>query len=128
MQIKRADNSVIKKRKINFKTLQSYDDNKVKQAVNYLKEEIANNFVSHFDNISYVLKQQKDRNINFSSYNKNTGCISDCKRLKKKLTKIGLKTYFASCKANGFSNPAGDALVQEAHVFLLYPALKNEKV
>lgn len=128
MQIKRADNSVIKKRKINFKTLQSYDDNKVKQAVNYLKEEIANNFVSHFDNISYVLKQQKDRNINFSSYNKNTGCISDCKRLKKKLTKIGLKTYFVSCKANGFSNPPGDALVQEAHVFLLYPALKNEKV
>lgn len=128
MEIKRSDNSIIKKRKINFKTIDSYDEYKIKQAIEYLNNEITHNFVSHFDNISYVLQQKNDKNAKFSNYNKNTGCISDCKRLKKKLSKIGLKTYFVSCKANGFSNPAGDALVKEAHMFLVYPSLKNEKI
>lgn len=128
MIIKRSDNSIIKKRRINFKTIDHYDEDKIKQAIKYLNNEITNNFVSHFDNITYVLEQKDDKNIKFSNYNKNTGCISDCKRLKKKLNKIGLKTYFISCKANGFSNPAGDALVKEAHTFLLYPSLKNGKI
>lgn len=128
MKIKRNDNSIIKKRKINLENLETYDDNKIKQAVECLNSEITNNFISHFDNIAYTFKKRNDRNHKFSNYNKNTGCISDCKRLKKKLSKIGLKTYFVSCKANGFSNPAGDSLIKEAHVFLIYPTLKNEKV
>lgn len=127
MKIIRNDNSIIKKRKINFNNIEYYDENKVKQGVEYLKSEIKNNFVSHFDIITYIL-HKNNNNIKFSSYNKNTGCISDCKRLKKKLSKIGLKTYLVSCKANGFSNPAGDNLVKESHVFLLYPAIKNKKI
>lgn len=128
MKIIRNDNSIIKKRKINFNNIENYDKNKIKQGVEYLNQEINNNFVSHFDNINYILHKKNNNNTKFSSYNKNTGCISDCKRLKKKLNKIGLKTYLISCKANGFSTPAGDALVKESHVFLLYPTIKNKKI
>lgn len=128
MKIIRNDNSIIKKRKINFNNIEYYDEDKIKQGVEYLNQEIKNNFVSHFDNINYILHKINNNNPKFSSYNKNTGCISDCKRLKKKLNKIGLKTYLISCKANGFSNPAGDDLVKESHVFLLYPSIKKEKI
>lgn len=127
MKIKRNDNSIIKKRKINFNNIETYDEVKVKQAIEYLNNEITNSIVSNFDNIAYVL-QKNDKPVKFTTYNKNTGCISSCKRLKKKLSKIGLKTYFISCKATDFSNQAGNELVKEAHVFLLYPSLKNEKL
>ena len=124
MKIKRDDNTLIKKRKINLKSLEPYDENKVSKAVEYLNNEITNSFTSHFDNIAYVL----DKKDNFSSCNKNTGCISDCKRLKKQLNKFGLKTYYVSCKANGFSNPAGDSFIKESHVFLIYPSIKNKNL
>ena len=127
MEIKRNDNSIIKKRKINFKNIKAYDELKVKQAVEYLNNEITNSLVSNFDNITYVF-EKKDKPMKFATYNKNTGCISSCKRLKKKLNKIGLKTYFVSCKATDFSNQAGNEFVKEAHIFLLYPSLKNEKL
>ena len=118
MEIKRNDNSIIKKRKINFNNIKVYDEVKVKQAVEYLNNEITNSIVSNFDNIAYVF-QKNDKPIKFATYNKNTGCISSCKRLKKKLSKIGLKTYFISCKATDFSNQAGNEFVKEAHIFLL---------
>lgn len=128
MEIKRNDNSFIKKRKINFNNIDTYDKGKIRQATKCLNNQVTNNFVSHFDNINYVLQHKNDSSVKFSNYNKNTGCISDCKRLKKQLSKIGLKTYFVSCKANGFSNSAGDDFVKEAHVFLIYPSLKNGKI
>lgn len=87
-----------------------------------MKKEIFSSFVSHFSNVSYMLGKT---NI-FST--KNNSCISECQKLKKELKKIGLKTYFVSCQANGFSNPAGDFFVKEAHVFLIYPSLRNNKV
>lgn len=87
-----------------------------------MKKEISTSFVSHFDNISYML----GKTTIFST--KSNGCISECQKLKKELKKIGLETYFVSCQANGFSNPAGDFFVKEAHVFLIYPSLRNGKV
>lgn len=124
MKIIRYNNSAIKKKKIDLNKLTLYDKEKVKYAINLLEQEIDNSFVSHFNYISYALKEDN----NTSSHIKNSGCISDCKRLKAKLKQIGLETYYVSCKAKGFSNPAGDALVKEAHIFLVYPAIKNKKV
>ena len=127
MEIRRSDNSVIKKRKRNFKNIEPYNELKVKQAIKYLNNEITNGITSNFDNITYAL-QKKNKTTKFATYNKNTGCISSCKRLKKELSKLGLKTYFVSCKATDFSNPAGNEFVKEAHVFLVYPSLKNNKL
>ena len=78
MEIKRNDNSIIKKRKINFKNIKAYDELKVKQAVEYLNNEITNSLVSNFDNITYVF-EKNDKPMKFATYNKNTGCISSCK-------------------------------------------------
>lgn len=128
MIIRRENGSLIKKRRINFKNLDEYDEKKFNQAIIYLEDEIKNSFVSHFDNVSYTLEQFKKKNINFLDYNKNTGCITECKNLSNKLKKIGLKTYFVSCRAKVFSNQAGDALVKEAHVFLLWPTLRNKQI
>jgi len=122
MKIIRENNTIIKKRKINLQQLEEYDQNKINQAIKLLKKEISTSYISHFNNISYMLGKT---NI-FS--NKNNGCISQCQKLKKELKKIGLKTYFVSCQANGFSNPAGDFFVKEAHVFLIYPSLRNNKI
>lgn len=122
MQLMRENNTIIKKRKINLNKLENYDEEKIKKATKCLQNIISNSFVSHFNNISYFL----GKTSTFS--NNTTGCISECKKLKKELNALGLKTYFISCKANGFSNPAGDFFVKEAHVFLLYPSLKNKKV
>lgn len=122
IKIIRENNTIIKKRKINLQRLEEFDQNKINQAIKYLKKGISTSFVSNFDNISYMLGKT---NI-FST--KNNGCISECHKLKKELKKIGLKTYFVSCQANGFSNPAGDFFVKEAHVFLIYPSLRNKKV
>ena len=124
MNIKRPDNSYIKKRKINLNNLDKYDENKIKQATQFLENVINKSYVSHFDNISFLLNQDN----NTLKELKNSGCINECKVLKKQLKKIGLKTYYISCQANGFSNPAGDSLVKEAHVFLLYPSIKNNKI
>ena len=75
MEIKRNDNSIIKKRKINFKNIKAYDELKVKQAVEYLNNEITNSLVSNFDNITYVFEKKDkpivnvnnflDKNVNF---------------------------------------------------------------
>lgn len=128
MEIRRGNNSIIQKKKINLTNLPLYDDEKVRFAIRLLRKQIDDSFVWHFDYISYVLKEQKDVNIKISSYIKNSGCISDCKKLKSQLKQVGLQTYYVSCKANGFSNPAGDLLVKEAHTFLVYPSLRNNKL
>lgn len=122
MKIIRENDTIIDKRKINFQQLEKYDPTKIEQAIQILKKEISLSFVSHFDNISYLLGRTKS----FST--KNNGCISACQKLKKELEKLGLETHFVSCQANGFSNPAGDYFVKEAHVFLVSPALRNNKV
>lgn len=122
MKINRENNTIIKKRKINLQRLEKYDQNKINLATQYLKREISTSYVSHFNNVSYLL----GKTTVFST--KNSGCINECQKLKKELKKLGLKTYFVSCQANGFSNPAGDFFVKEAHVFLIYPSLRNNKV
>ncbi len=77
MKLIRENNTIIKKRKINLQKLENYDESKMKQAIQYLRNEISNSFVSHFDNISYML----GKTTTFST--KNNGCISECQKLKK---------------------------------------------
>ena len=125
MQIQRNNNSIIQKKQIEFTKLDIFDEKKIILANKILKDTINNTFVSHFDYISYSLKYFDEE---FSKYNENIGCVSDCIKLKKELKKIGLKTYFVTCKTNGFLNPKGDDLVKEAHTFLIYPCLKNNKL
>jgi ABC-type Zn uptake system ZnuABC Zn-binding protein ZnuA len=127
MEILRSE-SKIKKRKINLKNLEPYNKEKIKLAQQRLNQVIENSFVSHFDNVTYFFQKQKNKDIKFSKFNKNTGCISECKKLKKELKDIGIKTYFVSCNANGFSNKSGDNLVKEAHVFLINPSQRNGKI
>lgn len=126
MKIIRDNNSIIKKRKINLDKLPIYDDKKIQIAIKMLNQTIEESFISHFNYISYALKEEN--NCKITTFLKTSGCISDCKRLKTKLKKLGIETYYVSCQANGFSNPAGDLLVKEAHVFLVSPSLKNNQI
>lgn len=82
MEIIRENNTIIKKRKINLQQLEEYDQNKINEATKYLKKEISSSFVSHFDNISYML----GKTTTFST--KNNSCISECQKLKKELKKL----------------------------------------
>lgn len=58
MEIRRSDNSVIKKKKKNFNNIETYDEFKIKQAIEYLNNEITNNITSNFDNVAYVLQKK----------------------------------------------------------------------
>lgn len=104
MIIKRENDSFIKKVKINFNNLDEYDEKKIKKATSLLNDTIDNSYICQFENIECALQNEK----NSSFCNKNSGCISQIKKLKKKLKSIEIKTFCISCKANGFSNPAGD--------------------
>ena len=125
MIIRRGNNTVIKKRKIDLRKLDIYDEKKITKAKELLEEAINESYVCHFENITYALNSN---NKDSSFFNKHSGCTSQVQELKKMLKRIGIKTYYVSCKANGFSTPNGDLLVKEAHVFLIYPTLKNNKI
>lgn len=126
MKLYRDDQTFIEKRKINLEDLELYDEEKVKLATVYLNQYVEESLVNQFDYISYVLEDHKKSD--FASYNPNTGCISDNKKLYQKLKELGMKTYFVSCKASGYSNKAGDNIIKEAHIFLIYPSIRNNRI
>ena len=132
MKIYRKDNSFILKRKIDLKYLDNYDEEKIKKAKEYLKEVINNNVVDDFIFLEEIMKLTNN-NIKETYENyQNKICYNCCTSLssilKNKLDKILGKTYFVTCKSIGFSTPNGDKIIKEAHTFLIYPCLKNNKI
>ena len=121
MKVQRLDKTFIYKRKINFKNIDIYDINKINLISNLLNEEINNTFIDQFEYVSFVLN-------NKSKYNINSGCVSQIKHLKSVLKKHEIITYPVSTKASNFSTELGDKIIKEAHMFLIYPTIKNNKL
>ena len=129
------DDFQIIKRRINLDNLEEYDFKKIKKSEKILKETISNTLVNDFAFLIKLNKISSNKGITLEeAYNSYKGeiptidCIGLSKILKDRLKKIGIKTYFITCKANGFSTKYGDSLIKEAHTFLIYPCKKNKKL
>ena len=128
------DDFQIIKRRINLDNLEEYDFKKITKSEQILKETISNTLVNDFAFLIKLNKISLNKGITIEeAYNNYTGeiptidCIGLSKILKEKLNKIGINTYFITCKANGFSTKYGDSLIKEAHTFLIYPCKKKKK-
>ena len=129
-----TNNFKISKRKIDLNNLDLYDSKKIKSSKKLLKETISNTLVNDFNFLIKLNKISTVEGITIEeAYNKYKGeiptvdCIGLSKILQEKLKQINMETHFITCKAHGFSTKYGDSLVKEAHTFLLYPCIKNNK-
>ena len=132
MKIYRNNNTFILKKKIDLIHLDNYDENKFNKAKECLKKIINYTVVDDFKFLEELMKLSNS-NIK-ETYNnfKNKVCYNCCTSLsvmlKNKLDKILGKTYLVTCKSIGFSTPKGDKKIKEAHTFIIYPCLKNNKI
>ena len=131
MKIYREDNTFILKKKIDLKHLDNYNEEKINKAKDCLKKIINDTVVDDFKFLEDLM-QLSNNNIK-ESYNnfKNNICYNCCTSLslmlKQELDKVLGKTYLVTCKSIGFSTPNGDKKIKEAHTFIIYPCLKNNK-
>ena len=132
MKIYRDNKTFILKRKIDLKHLNNYDEEKISKAKNCLKKIINETVVDDFIFLE-ELRKLSNNNIkeNYNNF-KNNVCYNCCTslsvNLKKELDKILGKTYLVTCKSIGFSTSNGDKKIKEAHTFVIYPCIKNNKI
>ena len=132
MKIYRDNNTFILKKKIDLKHLDNYDEEKIKKAKNCLKKIIDETVVDDFKFLEELMKLSNDNLKEIYDNFKNNICYNCCtslsKMLKQELDKILSKTYLVTCKSIGFSTPNGDKIIKEAHTFIIYPCLKDNKI
>ncbi len=132
MKIYRDNNTFILKKKIDLKHLDNYNEEKINKAKDCLKKIIDEIVVDDFKFLEELMKLSNN-NIKETYDNfKNSTCYNCCtslsSMLKKELDKILGKTYLVTCKSIGFSTPNGDKKLKEAHTFIIYPCLKDNKI
>ena len=132
MKIDRDNNTFILKKKIDLKHLDSYDEEKINKAKDCLKKVIDETVVDDFKFLEELMKLSNNNIKETYDIFKNNSCYNCCTSLslmlKRKLDKILSKTYLVTCKSIGFSTPKGDIKLKEAHTFIIYPCLKDNKI
>ena len=134
MKIKRENTFDIVKEKIDLNTIPKFSFFKYSLSKHILKKVINREVIDTFDFITIVRKscngninnlQKKWEVKDFKDVKYN--CYYLCKVLKKKLENIGINCKYVSYQANGFSTPAGDEIIKEAHISLVWITKKNNK-
>lgn len=131
MNISRNTYTPIKKEKItsfiDYKTID------LELISNLLNQVIKGYTYSTFDLIKLV-KDNFNGNLNLSinlidNYSHvRFNCYYATKLLKEKLSKVGIDAKYVSYKSIGFSSNIGDELIKEAHISLVIPTIRNQKV
>lgn len=126
---------LIHKKMISLEKLDFYDVEKIEQSKIILRDIIENVVVNDFSFLTTLydisLREHQSMDDVYENYHSQVpvkDCIGLSKMLKKRLATMGIYTYFVTCKASGFSTKYGDALIQEAHTFLLYPCMRNGRM
>ena len=135
MKIKRDNTFDIVKEKINLNTIPHFSFLKYLLSKYILKKVINREVIDTFDFITIVRKSSNNGNIkklqkkweikDFKDVKYN--CYYLCKVLKKELENIGINCKYVSYQANGFSTPAGDKIIKEAHISLVWITKRNNK-
>lgn len=135
MEIIRDGTSSIKKEIISLNKLDSFNSNKIKEATQLLIDTIENSKISTFGLIT-ILRKKYEKSLletykllekeNYDSVKCN--CYYLSKVLKEKLYNIEIDANYMTHKAHFFALNSGDSKIKEAHISLLYPTIKNDKL
>lgn len=134
MKLERAGLSPIIKSEIDLSNLDDFSQEKVDSVVPLLKETIEKYPISTFGLITLMRKNfEKDllttfQNAKFDYSSLNYNCFFLASLLKEKLNKESIKGYLITYQANKYSLNSGDAKVREAHISLMYPTKKDDRV
>lgn len=135
MEIIREGTFCIKKEIVSLNKLDDFDSNKLKEATPLLIDTIENSKISTFGLIT-ILRKKYEKSLletykllekeNYDSVKCN--CYYLAKILKEKLYNLGIDTNYLTHKAHFFALNSGDSKIKEAHISLLYPTIKNDKL
>lgn len=133
MQIVREKLKNIRKRIIPLKNLIKYENIDVTYLNKILNEVISENIYNTFDLLKLVMHNYEGDIIGaikrIDDYsNVRFNCYYACKKLKEKVDNLGINSYLISYKSIGFSNKHGDNAIKEAHMSLVIPTVRNNKV
>lgn len=131
--IKRGKYPPIIKREISTINLINYEDIDIELVAKLLNETVCETIYNTMDLLKLLMFNYKGNmkeainNINdYSTVRFN--CYHASKLLKSKLSSIGLESKYLSYKSIGFSTPDGDSLIKEAHLSILLPTVREEKI
>ena len=134
MKIERTNLSPIIKSKIDLSNLDDFSQEKIDAVTPLLKETIEKYPISTFGLITLMRTNfEKDllttfQQANFDYSRLNYNCLFLSTLMKDKLSKESIKGYLMTYQANKYALDSGDAKIKEAHISVLYPTIKNEKV
>lgn len=133
MEIARNNLKPIVKKLIDLNNLPHFDKIDLNK-VNELLNGVISNYTYNTLDLITLLMNNYDGNFklameNIKDYSSvRFNCYHTCKILRSKLDDINIKSYLISYKSIGFSNSYGDNLIKEAHMSLVIPTLRNNKV
>lgn len=134
MEIKRNGYSSIIKQKIDTNKLKPYDADAIEESKLLLQQSIG--YVSNSFDMLTIMRKNYNGSLsktyqllekeNYDSVRYQ--CFYYTKELNKHLKDIGIETYFLTHKARLYALSSGDNKVKEAHISLIYPSIKNDRV
>lgn len=132
-EIKRDNYPSIIKKTILQETIEDYKNINLKLIEKFLNETISEHVYNTIDLITLLRINYegnlKDAIKNIPSYKDvRFNCYYATNILKEKLNQIKIKAYIITYKSIGFSTSFGDNLIKEAHMALIIPTLKNNKL
>lgn len=134
MIIEREGLKPIKKRKIDLNNLEKFSQERIDEITPILRETIEEYPISTFGLISFMRKHFQNSlsetlaNSNFDYSSLNYNCYFLSKIMQDKLKKEGIDGYLMTYQANKYALSSGDAKVKEAHISVIYPTMKDDKV
>ena len=132
-ELKRGIYPSIIKREITLNHTVSYHDLDLEMISHVLNEVITNYTYSTID-LLQLLKEHYQSNLMNTIYqikdysNVRFNCYYATTLLKEKLKERGIHSHIISFKSIGFSTSYGDQLIREAHMALLLPTMKNQRL
>lgn len=111
-------------------------DKSIENELSYLIVDVMENYsISSFDLITLLRKKYNGsltdtiKKIDIDDYDKvRLNCYYQSKVLKDKLEKLGINAYYLTYQASHFALNSGDAKMKEAHVSLVYPTIRNDRL
>lgn len=134
MRIERKGNTPIIKKEIDLSNLETFSQERIDAVTPLLKEIIEECPISTFGLITHLRKNfykslcETVNNSHFDYWNYNFNCFSMASIMKKKLEKENIKGFLMTYQANKFALTTGDAKMKEAHISVIYPTIKDEKI
>lgn len=134
MIIERNGLKPIRKSEIDLSNLEEFSQEKIDVATSLLKETIEKYPISTFGLITLMRTHFKNsllytlNNANFDYSTLNYNCFFLASMMKEKLSQVSIKGYLMTYQANKYALDSGDAKVKEAHISVIYPSLKDDKL